>query len=216
RMIGALIMTHSDDNGLVLPPKLAPVPVVIVPIYNKPEQLTLITEKIIPLKKVLESKGLIVQYDDRDTYKPGYKFAEHEMKGIPVRIALGPRDIENNTVEIARRDTLEKQVIPFDQTVNHVIELLDDIQRNLFDKAFMYRKQNTYQTDSYDEFRKILDDKGGFILAHWDGTSETESIIKEETKATIRCIPFNNPQEAGFCIRTGKPSAQRVLFARAY
>jgi prolyl-tRNA synthetase len=164
----------------------------------------------------LESKGLTVQFDDRDNYKPGYKFAEHEMKGIPVRIAIGPRDIENKTIEIARRDTLEKNVIPIDEAANYIVELLDEIQNNLFKKAFAFRQQNTYTTDSYDEFKKILDEKGGFILAHWDGTTETELIIKEETKATIRCIPFDNPKEDGVCIRTGKPSIQRVLFARAY
>ncbi len=216
RLMGALVMAHSDDNGLVLPPKLAPVQVVIVPIYNKPEQLTLISEKILPLKKLLESKGLTVNFDDRDTYKPGYKFAEHEMKGVPVRIAIGSRDIENNTVEIARRDTLEKQVIPMDNCVNFVTGLLDNIQKNLYSKAFTFRQEHTFKTDSYDEFKNILDDKGGFILAHWDGTSETETLIKDETKATIRCIPLDNVKEAGFCIRTGKPSTQRVVFARAY
>ena len=216
RLIGALIMAHSDDNGLVLPPKLAPIQVVIVPIYNKPEQLSLISEKVIPLKKQLESKGLTVQFDDRDTFKPGYKFAEHEMKGIPVRIAVGPRDLENNTIEIARRDTMEKKVIPIDQSVNYIVDLLNEIQKNIYAKAFKYREENTFTTDSYEEFKKILDENGGFISAHWDGTSETETLIKDETKATIRCIPFDNPQEAGFCIRTGKPSIQRVLFARAY
>ena len=216
RLMGALIMAHSDDNGLVLPPRLAPIQIVIVPIYNKPEQLTLISDKIATLKKQLESKGLTVQFDDRDNYKPGYKFAEHEMKGIPVRIGIGPRDIENNTVEIARRDTLEKNVISIDEAVNYIVELLDEIQKNLYTKAYEFRQENTYTTDSYDEFKKILDEKGGFILAHWDGTPETETIIKEETKATIRCIPFDNPKEAGLCIRTGRPSTQRVLFARAY
>jgi prolyl-tRNA synthetase len=216
RLIGALIMAHSDDNGLVLPPKLAPIQVVFVPIYNKTEQLALIAEKVLPLKKQLESKGLTVQFDDRDTYKPGFKFAEHELKGIPIRIALGQRDLENNTVEIARRDTLEKKVIPTEQTVDYVINLLDDIQKNIYQKAFKYREEHTYKTDSYEEFKQLLDEKGGFILAHWDGTSETELLIKEETKATIRCLPFVNESETGKCIRTGKPSAQRVLFARAY
>jgi prolyl-tRNA synthetase len=216
RLMGALIMAHSDDNGLVLPPKLAPIQVVIVPIYNKPEQLSLIAEKISPLKKALESKGITVQFDDRDNYKPGFKFAEHELKGIPVRIAIGPRDIENNSVEIARRDTLEKKVISFDTAIDYVTELLETIQNNIFKKALDYRAKSTYKTDSYEEFKKILDDKGGFILAHWDGTSETEDLIKEETKATIRCIPFDNPKEEGKCIRTGKPSTQRVIFARAY
>lgn len=216
RLIGALIMAHSDDNGLVLPPKLAPIQVVIVPIFNKPEQLEIITEKVLPLKKQLEAHGLTVQFDNRDTYKPGFKFAEHEMKGIPVRIAIGPRDIENNTIEIARRDTLEKKVVDIDISVDYIVTLLDDIQENIYKKALTYRSEKTYTTNSYDEFKQILDEKGGFILAHWDGTPETEELIKEETKATIRCIPFNNPQEEGICIRSGKPSTQRVLFARAY
>jgi prolyl-tRNA synthetase, family I len=216
RLMGALIMAHSDDNGLVLPPKLAPIQVVIVPIYNKMEQLAIISEKILPIKKQLEAKGITVRFDDRDNCKPGFKFAEHEMKGVPVRIAIGPRDVENNTLEIARRDTLEKNVIAIDQAVEYIHQLLEDIQNNIFQKALKYREEHTYKADSYDEFKKILDEKGGFVLAHWDGTSETETLIKEETKATIRCIPFNNPQEEGKCIRTGKPSTQRVWFARAY
>jgi prolyl-tRNA synthetase len=216
RLMGALIMAHSDDNGLVLPPKLAPIQVVIVPIYNKTEQLAVIAEKVLPLKKVLESKGITVQFDDRDTCKPGFKFAEHELKGIPVRLAIGPRDIENNSLEIVRRDTLEKKVVSFDKAVEEVEFLLEDIQNNIFKKAFDYRKEHIYNTDSYEEFKKILDETGGFIMAHWDGTSETEDLIKEETKATIRCIPFDNPQEEGKCIRTGKPSKQRVIFARSY
>jgi len=215
RLMGALIMAHSDDNGLVLPPKLAPIQVVIVPIYNKPEQLSIISEKVLPLKKQLEEKGISVQFDVRDNFKPGFKFAEHELKGIPVRIAIGPRDVENNTLEIARRDTLEKKIIAADQAINYVVTLLDDIQQNIFQKALKFREASTYKTDSYEEFKQILE-KGGFILAHWDGTSETETLIKEETKATIRCIPFDNPLEEGKCIRTGKPSIQRVLFARAY
>jgi prolyl-tRNA synthetase len=216
RLIGALIMAHSDDNGLVLPPKLAPTQVVIVPIYNKPEQLSLITEMVLPLKKQLESRGLSVLFDNRDTCKPGFKFAEHELKGIPVRIAIGQRDIDNNTVEIARRDTLEKKTISTEDVIEYIVQLMEDIQKNIFQKALKYRDEHTYKTDSYNEFKQILDDKGGFILAHWDGTAETELLIKEETKATIRCIPFNNIQESGKCIRTGKPSTQRVLFARAY
>jgi len=216
RLMGALIMAHSDDNGLVLPPKLAPTQIVIVPIYNKPEQLAAISEKIQPIKKQLEAKGLTVKFDDRDNFKPGFKFAEHELKGIPVRIAIGPRDIENNTLEIARRDTLEKKTIAIDDVVEYIPQLLDDIQQNIFQKALKYREEHTFKTDSYEEFKQILDEKGGFILAHWDGTAETETLIKEETKATIRCIPFDNPQEDGKCIRTGKPSTQRVLFARAY
>ncbi len=216
RLMGALIMAHSDDNGLVLPPKLAPIQVVIVPIYNKAEQLALIAEKVMPLKKQLESLGLTVQFDDRDNLKPGFKFAEHELKGIPVRIAVGPRDIESNTFEVARRDTLEKKIVPADQIIEYVKNLLDEIQQNIFNKALKFRAEHTFKADTYEEFKQILDEKGGFVLAHWDGTSETETLIKEETKATIRCIPFDNPKEDGKCIRTGKPSTQRVIFARSY
>lgn len=216
RLMGALIMAHSDDNGLVLPPKLAPIQVVIVPIYNKAEQLQLLTEHILPIKKQLEAKGITVKFDDRDNYKPGFKFAEHEMRGVPVRIAIGPRDLENKTVEVARRDTLEKKVYPVDQITEVVVNLLNEIQNNIFNKALKFREEHTFTTDSYEEFKEILDTKGGFILAHWDGTSETEELIKEETKATIRCIPFDAPEEAGKCIRTGKPSNKRVVFARAY
>jgi prolyl-tRNA synthetase len=216
RLMGALIMAHSDDNGLVLPPKLAPIQVVIVPIFNKPEQLQVLSEYILPYKKQLQDKGVTVKYDDRDNFKPGFKFAEHELKGIPVRIAIGPRDMENKTIEIVRRDTLEKKTYPIDQIVNIVTDLLEDMQKNIFKKALNYRSEHTYKTDSYEEFKNILDDKGGFILAHWDGTEETELLIKEETKATIRCIPFDAPVEEGKCIRTGKPSNKRVLFARAY
>lgn len=216
RLMGALIMAHSDDNGLVLPPKLAPIQVVIVPIYNKAEQLTFIAERVMPLKKQLESLGLTVQFDDRDNFKPGFKFAEHELKGIPVRIAVGPRDIESNTFEVARRDTLEKKIVPADQIVEYVKNLLDEIQQNIFNKALKFRAEHTFKADTYEEFKQILDEKGGFVLAHWDGTSETETLIKEETKATIRCIPFDNPKEDGKCIRTGKPSTQRVIFARSY
>lgn len=216
RLMGALIMAHSDDNGLVLPPKLAPIQVVIVPIYNKAEQLQLLTEHIMPIKNQLEAKGITVRFDDRDNYKPGFKFAEHELRGVPVRIAIGPRDMENKTVEIARRDTLEKKVYPVDQIIDVISGLLEDIQKNIFTKALEFRKNHTFYTDSYEEFKEILDTKGGFILAHWDGTSETENLIKEETKATIRCIPFDAPEEEGKCIRTGKPSNKRVVFARAY
>ena len=172
-------------------------------------------EKILPIKKELEAKGLSVKFDDRDTVKPGFKFAEHELKGIPVRIAVGPRDLENGTVEIARRDTLEKKIYPMNEAVDTVVGLMDEIQNNIYGKALEFRKANTYQTDSYEEFKEILD-KGGFIMAHWDGTPETEERIKEETKATIRCIPFDAAQEDGKCILTGKPSKQRVIFARAY
>ena len=216
RLMGALVMAHSDDNGLVLPPALAPIQIVFVPIYNKPEQLALIAETVLPLKKQLESKGLSVQFDDRDTCKPGFKFAEHELKGIPVRIAIGPRDLENKTLEVARRDTLEKQIIPMETVVDFVVDLLDKMQQSIYKKALNYRKEHTCTADSYEEFKQILDDKGGFIFAHWDGTAETEELIKDETKATIRCIPFENKQEPGKCIRTGKPSIQRVMFARAY
>ena len=215
RLMGALIMAHSDDNGLVLPPRLAPVHVVIVPIFQTTEQLTQLTEKIIPLKKELENKGLTVKYDNRDTLKPGFKFAEHELKGIPIRIAMGPRDVENSTIEIARRDTLEKKTYPMEGITETIVALLDEIQENIYNKALQFRQNNTYTTDSYQEFKEILD-KGGFVLSHWDGTSETEERIKEETKATIRCIPFEADGEKGKCILTGKPSNQRVLFARAY
>lgn len=216
RLMGALIMAHSDDNGLVLPPKIAPVHVVIVPIYQKSEQLGLLSEKILPLKKELEALGLVVNFDDRDHLKPGFKFAEHELKGVPVRIAIGPRDLEKNTLEIARRDTLEKCTISFNEAPGHVKNLLEDIQSNIFNKALLFRDQNTYKTDDYEEFKRLLDEKPGFILAHWDGTTETELRIKEETKATIRCIPFDAAPEEGKCILTGKPSSRRVLFARAY
>ncbi|MDP4208943.1 MAG: proline--tRNA ligase [Bacteroidota bacterium] len=216
RLMGALVMAHSDDNGLVLPPKLAPIQVVIVPIFNKAEQLSVISEKVLPIKKQLEARGISVQFDDRDNFKPGFKFAEHELKGIPVRIAIGPRDVDNNTLEIARRDTLEKKVVASDTAVDYIVDLLNDIQKGIYDKAFKYRAEHTFKADTYEEFKQILDEKGGFVLAHWDGTPETETLIKEETKATIRCIPFDNPQENGVCIRTGKPSTQRVLFARAY
>ena len=216
RLMGALIMAHSDDNGLVLPPKLAPIHVVIVPIYQKPEQLQALSEKILPIKKALEEKGLTVQFDDRDTVKPGFKFAEHELKGIPVRLAIGPRDLENGTIEIARRDTMEKKVYSIEETIDTVVGLMDDIQKNIFDKAFKFREENTVKCDDYEEFKRLLDEKPGFILSHWDGTPETEERIKNETKATIRCIPFNSPKENGKCILTGKPSERRVIFARAY
>ncbi len=215
RLMGALIMAHSDDNGLVLPPKLAPIQVVIVPIFHKEEQLTLISEKVLPLKKQLETRGISVQFDNRDNLKPGFKFAEHELKGIPVRIAIGPRDIESNTLEIARRDTLEKKTVSVDNIEDYIVTLLDDIQSNIFQKALKFREESTYKADTYEEFKQLLE-KGGFIYAHWDGTPETETLIKDETKATIRCIPFDNPLEEGKCIRTGKPSTQRVLFARSY
>jgi prolyl-tRNA synthetase len=216
RLMGALVMSHSDDNGLVLPPKLAPIQVAIVPVFKTKEQLDLISEKVLPLKKALEAKGISVKYDDRDTHKPGWKFSEYEFKGVPVRITIGPRDIEQGTVEVARRDTLEKEVFQMTDIENKVVHLLDQIQKSLFNKALDMRETNSYRVDTWDEFKRVLDTTGGFIYAHWDGTAETEEKIKEETKATIRLIPLNNPQESGNCIYTGRPSSQRVIFARAY
>ena len=216
RLMGALIMTHSDDNGLVLPPKLAPTQVVIIPIYKTPDQLPTISEKALEIKRKLEAMGITVKYDDRDSFKPGRKFNEYEFKGVPVRIAIGPRDLEQGTAEICRRDTLEKASGPLDGIENRVKELLDEIQKNLFQKAADYRAANTRKADTWEEFKEILDTKGGFILAHWDGTTETEERIKEETKATIRCIPFDAVEEEGKCIYSGKPSHRRVIFARAY
>jgi len=216
RLMGALIMAHSDDNGLILPPKLAPIQVVFVPVFKNEEQKGQITEKIIPLVNAIRKLGITVKYDDRDTHKPGWKFAEYEFKGIPVRITVGPRDIEQGTVEVARRDTLEKETYLMTDLDTKISHLLDKIQKNLFDKAVSFRENSTYRVDSYDEFKKILDDKGGFLYAHWDGTAETEAMIKEETKATIRVIPLDNPKENGTCIYSGKPSVQRVVFARSY
>ncbi|MDB5258623.1 MAG: Prolyl-tRNA synthetase [Chitinophagaceae bacterium] len=216
RLMGALIMAHSDDEGLVLPPLLAPIQVVIVPIFKNEEQLTAIRSKIDPLTKSLRQKGISVKFDDRDTQTPGFKFADYELKGVPLRIAIGPRDVENNTLEIARRDTKEKQSIGADGALEVIEQLLKDIQSNIYQKALEYRKTHTTEVNSYQEFQEVLDAKGGFVLAHWDGTSETELKIKEETKATIRCIVLNNKQEEGKCILTGKPSKQRVVFARAY
>jgi prolyl-tRNA synthetase len=216
RTIGALIMAHSDNHGLVLPPLLAPIQVVIIPIYKNAEQLGAISAVAEKIKKDLVSYGISVKYDDRDTNKPGWKFADYELKGVPVRIAIGPRDIENNTLEIARRDTLEKETIPASRLIEHIRTLLTDIQKQIFRKASEFRKENTYYVDKWDEFADILENKGGFIMAHWDGTSETEEKIKEETKATIRCIPFDSHDEEGKCIYTGKPSKRRVLFARSY
>jgi prolyl-tRNA synthetase len=216
RLMGALIMSHSDDNGLVLPPRLAPIQVVIVPIYKNEEQLEQISSHVAPLKKALEAQGVSVKYDNRDTHKPGWKFAEYELKGVPVRIAIGPRDIENGTVEVARRDTLEKSVYQMTDLDVKILHLLENIQDNIYRKAVDYRNANTYKADSWDEFIKILDTTGGFIMAHWDGTPETEQKIKEMSKATIRCIPLDTPEEQGKCILTGNPSTQRVMFARAY
>jgi prolyl-tRNA synthetase len=216
RLMGALIMAHSDDNGLVLPPKLAPIQVVIIPIYKNQEQLDQISEYAKKLKAELEANQISVKYDNRDTHKPGYKFADYELKGVPVRIALGPRDMENQTAEIARRDTLEKMSINQADIVARVITLLSDIQENIYNKALKFQLENTTKVDSWEEFQQLLDEKGGFLAAHWDGTKETEEKIKDATKATIRCIPLNAEDEEGKCIFTGNPSHKRVLFARAY
>ncbi|QHL87801.1 proline--tRNA ligase [Nibribacter ruber] len=216
RLMGALVMAHSDDEGLVLPPKLAPIQVVIVPIYKGEEQLAQISEKVLALKKQLEAKGISVKFDDRDTERPGFKFAEWELKGVPVRIAIGGRDLENGTAEVARRDTKEKSSQQFDDLVNLIPALLDEIQANIYQRAFDFREANTTKVDSYEEFKRLLDEKPGFILAHWDGTPETEERIKEETKATIRCIALDTPEEDGVDMVTGQPSKRRVYFARAY
>lgn len=217
RLIGALVMAHSDDQGLVLPPKLAPLQVVIVPIYNKDaDARQKIDDKAKQLIKELQAKGIRVKFDNDDTTRPGWKFAEYELRGVPVRIALGARDLENNQVEVARRDTKEKSSQSLDGLTENIAQLLEDIQSNMYQRALNYRTEHTTKTDTWDEFVKLLDEKGGFIAAHWDGTPETEDKIKEMTKATIRCIPLNNEQEEGKCILTGKPSTQRVLFARAY
>jgi len=216
RLMGALIMTHSDDNGLVLPPKLAPHQVVIVPIYRNDEQFEAVSEVANDLMKKLRTEGVRVKFDNRDTHKPGWKFNEYELKGVPVRIAIGPKDVEKGTVEIARRDTLSKQFLPTGETVQHIVSLLEEIQENLFNKAHTYREEHTTHVDSYEEFKKVLKDKGGFIAAHWDGTIETEERIKNETKATIRCIPIEGDNTPGSCMITGKPSQKRVLFAKAY
>ncbi len=216
RMIGALIMAHSDNKGLVLPPRLAPVQVVIVPIFKNAGQLESISEVAGNIKKELEGSGISVKYDDRDNNTPGWKFADYELKGVPVRIAIGPRDLENGSVEIARRDTLTKETISVGSVLPHVTSLLGDIQKNIYDKALQFRNEHTFYVDTWDEFIKKLDEPGGFIMAHWDGTTETEEKIKEETKATIRVIPFDSPMEAGKCVYSGKPSERRVLFARSY
>jgi len=216
RLMGALIMTHSDDQGLVLPPKLAPFQVVIVPIYRSDEEFQKVCDAGKSIKQELEKAGISVKLDDRDTHKPGFKFNEHELRGVPVRIAIGPRDLENGTVEIARRDTLEKEILHIQDLPTKIAHLLEQIQQNLYTRALTKREELTFKADSWDEFVRLLDEPGGFIYAHWDGTSETEEKIKELTKATIRCIPLDNKPESGSCILTGKPSEQRVLFARAY
>jgi prolyl-tRNA synthetase len=216
RLMGALIMTHSDDKGLVLPPKLAPDQVVIVPIYRNDEQFELVSELAKEVMKELRTKGIRVKFDNRDTYKPGWKFNEYELKGVPVRLAIGPRDVENGTLELARRDTLTKESISKDDVVSIVVDLMDEIQKNLYNKADSFRTEKTTDVITYDEFKEVLNTKGGFILAHWDGTAETEELIKNETKATIRCIPLDAKQEKGTCMVSGKPSNQKVLFAKAY
>ncbi len=216
RLVGALIMAHSDDNGLVLPPKLAPYQVVIVPIYRQLEQLATISEKVDEIIDKLKAKGISVKYDNSDNHKPGWKFAEYELKGVPVRLAIGPRDLENGTVEVARRDTLEKNTAQLEGIEDYVEQLLEDIQNNIFQKAFDFRAANTTKVDSWEEFKDVLKNKGGFISAHWDGTAETEEKIKDETKATIRCMPLEFEEEEGKCVYSGKPSNRRVLFALAY
>lgn len=216
RLMGALIMAHSDDDGLVLPPNLAPFQVVIVPVFRSEEQLKAITEKVNGIKQKLEDKNISVKYDDRDTHKPGWKFAEYELKGVPVRITIGPRDLEQGAVEVARRDTKEKQSLPIAGLEGTIADLLEDIQASIFQKALTFREKNTHIVDDYETFKTMLDDKGGFLLAHWDGTAETEEKIKNETKATIRCIPIAGESEPGKCIYSGKPSPRRVVFARAY
>lgn len=216
RLMGALIMTHSDDEGLVLPPRLAPIQVVIVPIYKGEEQLAEISETALKLKSSLEAKGISVKYDDRDTHKPGFKFAEYELKGVPVRIAIGPRDLKNGTVEVARRDTKEKETYQITDIEHKIEHLLEQMQENLYLSAENFRDNNITAVNTWDEFCDVLENKGGFVSAHWDGTSETEQAIKEKTKATIRCIPLDAKKEEGKCILTGNPSEGRVLFALAY
>lgn len=215
RLLGGMIMAHSDDNGLVLPPSVAPIDVAIVPIYKTGVQLEEIRRHVTPLAEELRKRGFTVKIDDNDTKKPGWKFAEYEVKGVPVRLAVGARDLEAGTIEVARRDTLTKESISFDGAGAHIEALLDDIQQNIYNKALRYREEHTVTADTYDELKAALDD-GNFVLAHWDGTAETEALIKEETRATIRCVPFEGDKTPGKCIRTGKPSACRVLFARAY
>ena len=216
RLMGALIMTHSDDNGLVLPPRLAPIQVVIVPIYRNDEQLKAISSKANEIVRKLRSMGIRVRYDDRDTHKPGFKFAEHEMKGVPIRLAIGPRDLENNTVELARRDTMEKEFLQMEGLEEKIEHLLEAIQKNLFQKALDFREANTHYVDTWEAFKDVIENKGGFAVAYWDGTSETEEKIKEETKATIRFIPLEETGGEGKCIYSGKPAMQRVYFAKAY
>ena len=216
RLMGALIMAHSDNNGLVLPPKLAPIQVVMVPIYKGEEELKTIVARMEEIAAELKAKGISVKIDDRDNVRSGFKFAEYELKGVPVRLAIGPRDLAGGTIELARRDTLSKEVVPAEGIADRIEKLLDEIQQNIYNKALKFRDSMITKVDTYDEFKKVLEEKGGFILAHWDGTPETEEQIKNETKATIRCIPVNAPEEEGVCIISGKPSHRRVLFAKAY
>lgn len=215
RLMGALIMTHSDDNGLVLPPHLAPIQVVIVPIYRKQEQLAMVSEKVAGIVEGLKAKGISVKYDDSDNKRPGFKFADYELKGVPVRLVIGPKDLEENTAEVMRRDTLRKETVSLDGIVDYVANLLEDIQNNIYTKARNFRDSHIFEANSYDEFKELIE-KGGFVLAHWDGTTETEERVKEETKATIRCIPLDGDTTPGTCIFTGKPSERRVIFARNY
>ena len=216
RLMGALVMAHSDDKGLILPPKLAPYQVVIIPIYRKDEELEQISETVKDIIVRLKEKGISCKFDNRDTHRPGHKFAEYELKGVPVRLAIGPRDIKNGTIELARRDTLEKKSYEQAGIENTVFDLLEEIQENIYQKALKFREENTYTVETYDEFKKLINEKLGFVLAHWDGTAETEEKIRNETKATIRNIPFDLSKEAGKCMVTGKPSKQRVIFAKAY
>ena len=216
RLMGALIMSHSDDNGLVLPPTLAPIQVVIVPIFKGEEQLAQIDEVAYVLRDKLKALGISVKYDNRTTHKPGWKFAEYELKGVPVRVAIGARDLENGVVELARRDTLTKETQPLEGVENYIKNLLDQIQKDIYNKALKYRDEHITKVDTYEEFKKVLEEKGGFISAHWDGTEEEEERIKEETKATIRCIPLDAEEEEGVSLISGKPSKRRVLFAKAY
>ena len=216
RLMGALVMTHSDDKGLVLPPNLAPIQVVIVPIYKGDDQLDEISKVAVPLKESLISQGISVKYDNRDSFKPGYKFNDYELKGVPIRIAIGPRDLENNVVEMARRDTLEKSSVPLEGISDHIKKTLKEIQDRLYTKALNFRQEHITAVDNFEEFQSVLSIKTGFISAHWDGTSATEEAIKKATKATIRCIPLEGDKEDGVCVYSGKPSVQRVLFAKAY
>lgn len=216
RLMGALVMAHGDNNGLVLPPKLAPIQVVLIPIYKGEEQMKTVVDELRVIATELKALGVRVKLDDRDHLRSGFKFSEYELKGVPVRLALGPRDMEHGTIELARRDTLKKELVPIEGIAQHVKNLLDEIQKNIYNKALKFREENTTKVDTYEEFKEVLENKGGFILAHWDGTPETEERIKNETKATIRCIPRDGEKEEGTDMISGKPSKQRVLFAKAY